>query len=152
MDQGNRIRGFGSGEADWASRRRMRIGAARGESRRMGGWIRNPSPAIDFAGSIHRARALSWRFRSPDPERRRQILPHEQLRDGQTFNAVSPQWHPPCIGPGPCRRRGCRGGGGWDLTRTREWTMSMDSLKDLYVEQLRDLYSAGNQILKASSE
>jgi ferritin-like metal-binding protein YciE len=27
--------------------------------------------------------------------------------------------------------------------------MSMDSLKDLYVEQLRDLYSAENQILKA---
>jgi ferritin-like metal-binding protein YciE len=28
-------------------------------------------------------------------------------------------------------------------------TMSLDSLKDLYVEQLKDLYSAENQILKA---
>ena len=32
---------------------------------------------------------------------------------------------------------------------SEEVTMALDSLKELYIEQLRDLYSAENQILEA---
>jgi ferritin-like metal-binding protein YciE len=46
----------------------------------------------------------------------------------------------PRIGPGACSRQS---------RLSKEDAMSLDSLKDLYVDQLQDLYSAENQILKA---
>src|SRR5215213_10265851 len=88
------------------------------------------APTDDFAGSQPGSplRTLALPFHKPS-------TPHTP-------------WHRPCIppppSPGAVLRRcqiGSRERGGW--------TMSMDSLKDLYVEQLRDLYSAENQILKA---
>src|SRR4051812_35853899 len=49
--------------------------------------------------------------------------------------------------PNPCLT--CSADSGGSLTSTQGRPMELDTLKELYIEGLKDLYSAENQILKA---
>src|SRR3954471_12383462 len=69
--------------------------------------------------------------------------PGEPPRLGRPWSAG---WYMPCVRSPPFAAAATRRG--FSRTLGGE-SMAMDSLRDLYVEQLRDLYSAETQILKA---